>query len=170
MKKLESDRHSAIFTSLKTLPKRSPKIHLAKLPLSKKSTNRRKPLQTLYQLPSKQLPEKTPGLADLAPSSSATTATMESRESPNRRKHYEKSEKLLVSRNHDMDQDDPIIEHEPTFFPLTKKCHHYTRRTDVDWDIQKSDSPPSSKLNSDLHLGTGINGTAYFRSTMKEFI
>jgi hypothetical protein len=149
LKKLESDRHSAIFTSLKTLPKRSPKIHLAKLPLSKKSTNRRKPLQTLYQLPSKQLPEKTPGLADLAPSSSATTATMESRESPNRRKHYEKSEKLLASEDHDMNQVDPTIEHEPTFFPLTEKCHHYTRRADVDWDIQKSDShhPANSILN-----------------------
>jgi len=24
-----------------------------------------------------------------------------------------------------------------TFFPLTKDCHHYTRRADVDWDIQK---------------------------------
>ncbi len=22
-------------------------------------------------------------------------------------------------------------------FPLTKDCHHYTRRQDVDWDIQK---------------------------------
>jgi hypothetical protein len=171
LKRLESDRRSAIkVASLKTLPERRPKIHLAKLPLSKKSTKRRKPLQTLYQLPSKQLPEKTPGLADLAPSSSVTTATMETRESPNRRKHHEKSEKLLASEDHDMDQDDPIIEHEPTFFPLTEKCHHYTRRADVDWDIQKSGSPPSSKLNSNSHLGTGINGTAYFRITMKEFI
>jgi hypothetical protein len=24
-----------------------------------------------------------------------------------------------------------------TFFPLTEECHHYTRRSDVDWDIQK---------------------------------
>jgi hypothetical protein len=130
LKKLESDRRSAIKVSLKTQPKRRPKIHLAKLPLSKKSTNRRKPLQTLYQLPSKQLPENTPGLANLAPSSSATTA----------RKHDEKSDKLLASGDHDMDQDDPTTEHEPTFFALTEKCHHYTRRADVDWDIQKSDS------------------------------
>jgi hypothetical protein len=140
LKKLESDRRSAIKVSLKTQPKRRPKIHLAKLPLSKKSTNRRKPLQTLYQLPSKQLPENTPGLANLAPSSSATTATMETRESPNMRKHDEKSDKLLASGDHDMDQDDPTTEHKPTFFALTEKCHHYTRRADVDWDIQKSDS------------------------------
>jgi hypothetical protein len=139
LKKLESERRSAIkVASLKTLPKRQRKIHLAKLPVFKKSTNRRKPLQTLYELPSKQLPEKTPGLADLAPSPSATTATMETREPPNRRKHDEKREKLLASEDHDMGQDDPTAEQEPTFFPLTEKCHHYTRRADVDWDIQKS--------------------------------
>jgi hypothetical protein len=23
------------------------------------------------------------------------------------------------------------------YFPLTEECHHYTRRSDVDWDIQK---------------------------------
>jgi hypothetical protein len=141
LKKLESDRRSVNkVASLKTQPKSCPKTHLAKLPLSRKSTNQRKPLQTLNQLSSKQVPEKIPGLADLAPSSSATIVTMETKKTPNGRKHDEKREKLLVSEDHDMDQEDPTAEHEPAFFPLTEKCHHYTRRADVDWDIQKSGS------------------------------
>jgi hypothetical protein len=95
---------------------------------------------------------------------------MEPREPPSRRKDGGKSAKLLASEDHDMEKEDPTTKLELAFFPLTEKCHHYIRRTEVDWDIQKLDSPPCSQLNSNLQLDTGINGTAYFRSTMREFI
>jgi hypothetical protein len=37
---------------------------------------------------------------------------------------------------------------EDKFFPLTKDCHHYTRRADVDWDIQKYVLVPQTHYSS----------------------
>jgi hypothetical protein len=34
------------------------------------------------------------------------------------------------------DQGTAVFE-EPEYFALTEECHHYTRRQDVNWDIQK---------------------------------
>jgi len=39
-----------------------------------------------------------------------------------------------ASADHDMSVAESST---PAYLPLTEKCHHYTRRNDVDWDIQK---------------------------------
>ncbi|KUJ22269.1 RNA methylase family protein-like protein [Mollisia scopiformis] len=36
-----------------------------------------------------------------------------------------------------MEATESVMDDRPNRFPLTNECHHYTRRQDVDWDIQK---------------------------------
>jgi hypothetical protein len=58
--------------------------------------------------------------------------TMAECTSSNGKKSPEKRD--LASADHDMTDAETNTD---TFFPLTEECHHYTRRSDVDWDIQK---------------------------------
>jgi hypothetical protein len=58
---------------------------------------------------------------------------------------------------------------EDEYFPLTKDCHHYTRRADVDWDIQKYVLVANTCSNSNFISGTGISATAYSHYTMREY-
>jgi len=48
----------------------------------------------------------------------------------------EKSQEEQSSTSVDHDMTDANT-HCTKIFPLTENCHHYTRRSDVDWDIQK---------------------------------
>ena len=48
----------------------------------------------------------------------------------------EKSQEEQSSTSVDHDMTDAYT-HCTKIFPLTENCHHYTRRSDVDWDIQK---------------------------------
>jgi hypothetical protein len=51
---------------------------------------------------------------------------------PNGEKNQEEQDSAFV--DHDMTDTEATEAH---YFPLTEQCHHYTRRSDVDWDIQK---------------------------------
>lgn len=52
--------------------------------------------------------------------------------SPNGQEGLE--ERDSASADHDMSDAESST---AAYLPLTEKCHHYTRRSDVDWDIQK---------------------------------
>jgi hypothetical protein len=50
----------------------------------------------------------------------------------NGEKNHEKREP--ASADHNMTPAENAV---VDYFPLTEECHHYTRRSDIDWDIQK---------------------------------
>jgi hypothetical protein len=97
--------------------------------------------------------------------STSEKETIMAEKSPiNGEKNHE--ERGPASTDHDMaDAETTVVD----YFPLTEECHHYTRRSDVDWDIQKQVTLLYTGPNSNFRPGTGLNVTAYFRSTMRAY-
>jgi hypothetical protein len=81
-------------------------------------------------------------------------------------------EKDFESSNLDLsyNEGDSVLNPSAMSFPLTENCHHYTHRSEVDWDIQKLVRFPIKSGQSNFCSDTGHNVTAYSHSTMKEYI
>lgn len=100
------------------------------LSFSNKSTTE-EPSPNLFITPSTQpLVENQP--IGVSVSTIETETNMAKETSPNGQEGLE--ERDSASADHDMSDAESNT---AAYLPLTEKCHHYTRRSDVDWDIQK---------------------------------
>lgn len=100
------------------------------LSFSNKSTTE-EPSPNLFITPSPQpLVENQPIGVSVSTIEAETNMAKET--SPNGQEGLE--ERDSASADHDMSDAESNT---AAYLPLTEKCHHYTRRSDVDWDIQK---------------------------------
>ena len=88
-------------------------------------------LSTLLAPASQQSLAESPP-TDFRVSASESKTIMAERSLINGEKNHKKREP--ASADHNMTHAGNAV---VDYFPLTEECHHYTRRSDVDWDIQK---------------------------------
>lgn len=101
-----------------------------------------------------------------------------SRETQNEKELHEsqRTESFQRKKNFESFDLDPLYkkggsETEPIAmsFPLTENCHHYTHRSEVDWDIQKSVRCALKSKQSNFSSDIGHSVTAYSHFTMKGY-